>query len=208
MVSGGGSAAYLFEGGRPAGALHLTRDMLSGDCLTVQLTSLDELVHCTLGGGVEVPHDHAQGIAVAFAHNVIHDIQQRPQLGNLRGDTQLSRLSWLHHTAIEAGDTVAIAHSTVAATSYPFCYCYAYGQDHTRTWRIIAQHDVMDGDTCCMQSPDDMPEVLHKRTQVLELNILCAEPRQHARVLHKGTHELQLCAHGTAEQQWYCGSTP
>lgn len=89
IVAGEGSAVYLFEGGGPAGALHLTRDMLPGDCLTVQLTSLDELVHCTLGGGVEVPHDHAQGIAVAFAHNVIHDIQQRPQLGDLRGDMQL-----------------------------------------------------------------------------------------------------------------------
>ena len=87
--AGEGSAVYLFKGGGPAGALHLTRDMLPGDCLTVQLTSLNKLVHCTLGGGVEVPHDHAQGIAVALAHNVIHDIQQCPQLGNLHGDTSL-----------------------------------------------------------------------------------------------------------------------
>ena len=62
--------------------------MLSGDCLTVQFTSFDELVNSTLWGGVEVTHDHAQGVAVALAHNVVHDIQQRPQLGNLHAEKE------------------------------------------------------------------------------------------------------------------------
>ncbi len=57
--------------------------MLPRDCLAIQFTSFDELVDSTLWGGVEVAHDHAQGIAIALAHNVVHDIQQRPQLGNL-----------------------------------------------------------------------------------------------------------------------------
>ena len=58
--------------------------MLSGDSLAVQFSSLDELVNSTLWSGVEVPHDHAQRVAIALAHNVIHDIQQRPQLSNLQ----------------------------------------------------------------------------------------------------------------------------
>ncbi len=79
---------YLFKGSRPAGPLHLTRDMLPRDCLAIQFTSFDELVDSTLWGGVEVAHDHAQGVAVALAHNVVHDIQQRPQLGNLHAEKE------------------------------------------------------------------------------------------------------------------------
>ena len=60
--------------------------MLPRDCLAIQFTSLYELVDGTLRGGVEVAHDHAQGIAVALAHDVIHDIQQRPQLSNLHAE--------------------------------------------------------------------------------------------------------------------------
>ena len=62
--------------------------MLPRDCLAIQFTSFDELVDSTLWGGVEVAHDHAQGVAVALAHNVVHDIQQRPQLGNLHAEKE------------------------------------------------------------------------------------------------------------------------
>ncbi len=62
--------------------------MLPRDCLAIQFTSFDELVDSTLWGGVEVAHDHAQGIAVTLAHNVVHDIQQRPQLGNLHAEKE------------------------------------------------------------------------------------------------------------------------
>ncbi len=84
----GGGEVHLFKGSRPAGALHLTRDMLPGDSLAIQFTSFDELVDGTLRGGVEVTHDHAQGITVALAHDVVHDIQQRPQLGNLHAEKE------------------------------------------------------------------------------------------------------------------------
>ena len=62
--------------------------MLPRDCLAIQFTSFDELVYSTLRSGVEIAHDHAQGIAVALTHNVVHDIQQRPQLGYLQADKE------------------------------------------------------------------------------------------------------------------------
>ena len=64
--------------------------MLPGDGLAVQLAGSDELVYSALGGGVEVPHDHAQGVVVALAHNVIHDVQQGTQLSNLHATRALS----------------------------------------------------------------------------------------------------------------------
>lgn len=64
--------------------------MLPGDGLAVQLPRLDEVVHSTLGGGVEVPHDHPQGVVVALAHDVVHHIQQGPQLSNLHAMGDLS----------------------------------------------------------------------------------------------------------------------
>lgn len=62
--------------------------MFPGDSLAVQLPSLDEMVDGTLGGGVEITHDHAQGVAVALAHNIVHHIQQRPQLRNLQASRE------------------------------------------------------------------------------------------------------------------------
>ena len=49
--------------------------MLPGDGLAIQLASPNELVYSALRSGVEVPHDHAKGIVVALAYDVIHDIQ-------------------------------------------------------------------------------------------------------------------------------------
>ncbi len=57
--------------------------MLPGNALAVQLASLDELVHRALGSGIEVAHDHTKSVAVALAHNVVHDVQQGAQLSNL-----------------------------------------------------------------------------------------------------------------------------
>ena len=82
--------SHLFKGSRPTSALDLTRDVLPGDSLAVQLASSDELVYSALGSGVEVPHDHAQGVVVALAHNVVHDVQQGPQLSNLHATWALS----------------------------------------------------------------------------------------------------------------------
>ena len=78
--------------------------MLSGHSLAVQLPSLDEVVYSTLRGGVEVSHDHAQSVAIAFAHNVVHDIQQRPQLSNLQpygtGWVEMNCKSWANDAAM------------------------------------------------------------------------------------------------------------
>lgn len=81
--------SHLFKGSGPTGALDLAGDMLPGDSLAVQLPSPDELVYSALGSGVEVPHDHAQGVIIALAYNVVHDIQQGPQLSNLHARSGL-----------------------------------------------------------------------------------------------------------------------
>lgn len=77
--------------------------MLSGHSLAVQLSSLDEVVYSTLRSRVEVPHDHTQSVAIALAHNVIHDIQQRPQLRDLqswrRGWVHMNRKYWANDAA-------------------------------------------------------------------------------------------------------------
>ena len=85
--------------------------MLSWDCLAVQFTSFNELVHSTLWGGVEVAHDHAQGIAVALAHNVIHDIQQRPQLGNLHAENEHQDVQ--HCITVQFTSFNELVHSTL-----------------------------------------------------------------------------------------------
>ena len=64
--------------------------MLPGNSLAVQLASSDELVYSTLRSGVEIPHDHAKGVVIALAHNIIHDVQQGSQLSNLHATKALS----------------------------------------------------------------------------------------------------------------------
>lgn len=64
--------------------------MLPGDSLAIQLASSDELVYSALRSRVEVPHDHAQGVVIALAHDVIHDVQQSSQLSNLHATRALS----------------------------------------------------------------------------------------------------------------------
>ena len=98
-----GAKANLFKGSRPARALNLTRDMFSGDSLAIQLACLDELIDRTLRSGIEISHNHAQCVAIALAHNVIHDIQQCPQLSNLHRTRHVScaqHLASCHDNAV------------------------------------------------------------------------------------------------------------
>ena len=116
-----GAEANLFKGSRPARALNLTRDMFSGDSLAIQLASLDELIDRTLRSGVEIAHNHAQCVAIALAYNVIHDIQQCPQLSNLHRTRHVScaqHLASCHDNAVMSKSYMLLQADA--------CQCFAY----------------------------------------------------------------------------------